>query len=107
MKMPVSKFQFERESKDGIIANDIKVISCDGMLNPDKKIIEHNEIRIRFSYPLSKQVDFKFYSPTGNGFTFMEFWKCVNAGYSFIYGAEEKTSGKTPRICDVSNSSLK
>lgn len=63
---------------------------CFEVVDPDEIVTKDNTIRIMFDYPLSNPVALEFKSPTGKGFTRMEFFKSVFDGYTKIYKTEEK-----------------
>lgn len=73
------------------------------VVDQDEIVTKKNLIRIRFEYPLCNPVAFEFKSPTGNGFTRLEFFKAVFDGYTQIYKTEEKDDKDPGMISGMTN----
>jgi|GEM_PF-5995397 len=68
---------------------------CDSMLiNPDEVIINQDDIKITFDYPLSHKVTKEFSDDNGGGFTRHDIWQAVHDGYQEIYDEEDAA------VCD-------
>jgi hypothetical protein len=63
-------------------------------LNPDEIVITRAEIKIAYTYPLSKPVTLTHVAPNTNGFTRKELVEQIQANYIRIYNEESATIEK-------------
>ena len=74
------------------IHESVPIGSDEDMVNPNEVIINQDDIKITFDYPLSNKVE-KEFSSDGDGFTRHEVWEAVKDGYEEIYAEEDAAVG--------------
>ncbi|MFX1385093.1 MAG: hypothetical protein ACFFBP_21935 [Promethearchaeota archaeon] len=66
------------------------------LLNPDEIVIKDEQIRIRFTYPLSAKVEIEFQNK--GGFSEKDLFRYIYKGYTKIYDEENQDIGRFDNI---------
>jgi len=76
---------------------------AEDIIDADEIVTDRDSILINFTYPLSRKVSFSFHQKRPGGFTRLDFYQCVLAGYHRIYNEEHKAVGDPGHIQGMLN----